>query len=334
MPEQKRVHLQHSYFIVGERPFCLWDDNIKKITLEFLDGLNPQFFSYIANSLENKSDDENNSDSQQSALLIRMIYSIALESFFALLASAIQSPYCVPAWINLYKPFELKNIIEKIHNEKPILTCLNAETLSWSSISILLLSCLVLEDKVKESEIKTGFAQLWTSFASEYLETGFSDEYNSIKHGLRVHPGSHKVFMGIQNKIGEPVPIDKLELISKSDFGTSFLKSEAIGENKHHQRLKRFRRNWSPIEMAKKLILLQMSIANIQSSLRILNGVPSDKVQFEWPEDFVNPEDSVSRTSTIGLTSTSGPNMVIKPENIIQYSKDDILKHYKLKKLS
>ena len=330
MPEQKKVHLQHSYFIVGERPFCLWDDNIKDMTLEFIDGLNPQYFSYIANTFGN-SDAENKNNIQYLALLVRMTYSMALETFFALLASAIQAPFCVPAWIDQYRPHELKSIVDKIHHEKPILTCFNTEVLSWLTISNLLLSCLVLEDKSKESAIKTGFAQSWASFASEFLETGISDEYNSIKHGLRIHSGSHRVFIGVQNEIGVPVPIDKLELLSTSEFGTSYFKSETIGELKHHKRLKRYRRNWCPAEMADKLILLQMSMSNIQSSLKVINGVSADKVQFVWPENFVNLDDADNHSTFIGMTSMSGPNIVIKPEHIIQYSENDILRHFEQK---
>lgn len=322
---QNNSHPQNTFFFVGERPFCFWDENINKKNLEFLEGLNTHFFSYIANSFKIIPGAEKEDDSQQSALLIRFMYSVALESFFALIACSVQAPYAIPVWINLYKGYELKNIIDGIQNEKPIFSLLNAKTLSWSSIIYYLLSNFILIDKSKESEIKIGFANLWSAFASEYLEEGFSDEFNGIKHGLRVHPGGCNIYFGIHKNPHEPVPLDKLQLVSKSDFGTDYFKSESIGNSKHHHRLKRYRRNWNPNIIARNLVLLEMSIMNIQSALKIINGIPADKVQLEWPGDFFNSNNMINHSSIVGFLSTSGPDVVIESKHINHFSKEYIL---------
>ncbi len=333
MSNKNLFNLQYLNFIVNDRPFCLWDENVKRKSLEFLDGLDPSYYKYVANIFLNGVNEKNKKENHQSALLIRLIYSMALETFFAFIGSAIQAPYCVPAWISLYQPSELKLIINKIQSERPIMSCINTERLSWPMISDIILTNLVLEDKVKEREIKFGFSKAWAYLASDFLDDGFNEEYNSIKHGLRVHAESSSVFIGVQSQPNEPVPIERMQLLDKSEFGSSFFKLEKIGDFKPHQRLKRYRRNWSPKEMASKLILLSMSLNNVQSALKIINGTAANTVQFEWPADYSSLTTVNELFTDVGLVSFNGPDITILPEYIDPFSKEEILANYKAKNI-
>jgi hypothetical protein len=99
MPQE--IHdLQYCFFVVDERPLCLWDNNIKQRNLRFLNSIDPSYFEYLyqlyANVI-NSAKEATDKDAQHPALAMRTAYSQALETLFALLFSAIQAHWCIPA---------------------------------------------------------------------------------------------------------------------------------------------------------------------------------------------------------------------------------------------
>ena len=77
--------------MVDDKPFCLWDTDVQKITLEFLDSIDPSYFDYIADShLQAAIEDK----SQVASLAIRAGYSQGLETLFALIAAAVPVIIC------------------------------------------------------------------------------------------------------------------------------------------------------------------------------------------------------------------------------------------------
>jgi hypothetical protein len=329
MSTDNTLDLQYSFFLVDERPFCLWDIDLKKRNLQFLESLDPSYFEYVANlHIQNISeDDARNKESQHAALAMRTSYSQALETLFALISAFIQAPRCIAAWINLYQNHELRNVIDKIHNRKPLLSQIKFELLSWSSIAEIVFQRLVFEDKEKEAAIKNGFAQLWSRFASDFLDKEFTREYNSIKHGLRVRSGGFSFAMGPQSKPGAPA--EKMTLLGKSDFGSGYLTDDKIGDLKHHVQLKRHNRNWHPEDLGWGLHMAAMSISNIQSAIKILNGVQPEQVQFHSPTDLSAFLEPWKHSVKIGVTSMSGFGLLIQPDYIEPFSKERILTGYK-----
>jgi hypothetical protein len=330
MSPDNALDLQYSFFLVDERPFCLWDIDLKKRSLEFLDSLDPSYFEYVANTnLQNVGDDDDarSKESQHAALALRTAYSQALETLFALISASVQAPWSVPAWINLYRSYELRNVIDKIHNYKPLLSQIRFEILEWSSVSEIIFQSLVIEDKEKEAAIKTGFARLWSRFASDFLDEEFTREYNSIKHGLRVRPGGFHVAIGPQSKPG--VPAEKMTLLGKSDFGSGYLTADKIGDLNYHLQMKQHHRNWNPDDIAWGLHMASMSISNVKSSIKILNGVHPEQIQFTWPTDLDSLLEPWKRSHHIGVTSMSGFGILIQPDYIEPFSKEKIVANYK-----
>jgi hypothetical protein len=329
MSTDNTLNLQYSFFLVDERPFCLWDIDLKKRNLEFLESLDPSYYEYMANlHIQNigEDDDARSKESQHAALAMRTVYSQALETLFALISAFIQAPRCIPAWINLYQNHELRNVIDKIHNHKHLLSQIKPEFLSWSSISEIVFQSLVFEDKEKEASVKDGFAQLWSRFASDFLDKEFNREYNSIKHGLRVRPGGFSFAFGPQSKPG--VPAEKMTLLGKSDFGSGYLTADKIGDWNHHVQMKRHNRNWHPEDLGWGLHMAAMSISNVQSGAKILNGVKPEAVQFHSPTDLSAFLEPWNRSHKIGVTSMSGFGILIQPDYIEPFPKKRIIAGY------
>jgi hypothetical protein len=332
MSTENSMHFQYSFFLVDERPFCLWDIDLKKRTLEFLDNLDPSYFEYVANlHIEHigENDEARSKESQHAALAMRTTYSQALETLFALISASIQAPRCIPAWINLYQNHELRNVVDKIHNHKPLLCQIKFELLSWTSIAEIVFQALILEDKEKEAAIKNGFAQLWSRFASDFLDKEFIREYNSIKHGLRIRAGGFSFAFGPQEKPGVPAPAEKMILLGKSDFGSGYLTADRIGNLKQHVQMTSHHRNWHPEDLGWGLHMAAISIANIQSAIKILCGVHPEQVQFHWPTDFSAFREPWKRATGIGVTSMSGFGIQIQPAYIEPFTEEGILAGYK-----
>jgi hypothetical protein len=328
---ENELDLQYRFILVGERPLCVWGTDIKSLALEFLDNLDATYFEYIANTHSQyiTEDKPREKESQFAALAIRTAYSQALETLFALLCAAVQAPYCIHAWIDKYQSRELYVLVRKIHNREPVETLLSVKRVTWQTIAEAIFESLVLEDKEKETRIKQDFGNLWFQFAAQLLDNNFSLEYNSIKHGLRVRPGGFYIAIGAEEKPGVAAPKEKMHLLGKSEFGSHFFAAKKISENTQHIEMKRHHRNWSTQDLCWGLHLISLSIANIKSALRIINGVPATDVKFEWATDRDSYQEPWKRARQIGVTSMSGFQIDIKPDFITTFSKDEILAGYR-----
>ena len=81
--------LEHRIFVEDEKPYCFWGwGELKDLTLEFLDSIDPTYFQYIAKvHTENTTEKEE----QKAAIALRTAYSQGLEALFALLRATVQS---------------------------------------------------------------------------------------------------------------------------------------------------------------------------------------------------------------------------------------------------
>lgn len=350
------IDIQFGKLIVGERPQCYWDLDINTQVTTFLNNMDPNYFESMANvfypHILDPGEEETlpikhklmsklirhfrksgylpEVDPQHAALALRLIYSQALETMFALICGSVQAPRCIHAWMLKYWPSEVRELLEKINDGKSFPWQLTVKTPSWYAISNFIFYSLVLEDKEKEERIKKGFANFWSRLASDFVNQSFTDEYNSMKHGLRVLSGGFAMAIGRQEKQGMPTPNKQMHLLGKSEFGSSFLTSVQIGKHKHHFQSKRSSRNWSPIDISWALHLVSMSLRNIVESLKIMNGTPADEVRFVWPEDLDVFKEPWERSKKLGITSMTGFGPILDPSIIKPYTlkeiKDDYLK--------
>jgi len=315
--------LEFAKFVVNETPYAFWDLELKKKNLDFIEGIDATYFRYVAESNLPylKGDDE-----QRAALALRLSYSQGLEALLALLCSLVQSPECVVGWMNSYKTIELKDLVRKISRHEDVYSRLKGKPVTWASLAQCVHSNLIF-DEYKLNWIQKGFGKLWEGFAADFLEEGISDEYNGAKHGLRTRPGGFYLAVGREDTPGVPAPQERMQTIGGSEFGTFFFTRETIIQrNRINFRLKGHSRNWNPENLAKGLLLLSISINNVSSCLRVLNGAQRDKCRFITPateEAFEEPWKHSAGVDSVDVDVT------IEPLHITPLTKEDILKTYK-----
>ena len=76
-------------FVTDKTPRACWDWDLEQKNIEFLKGIDPNYFSYI---VETHAENLEGKHRQQAALAIRTAYSQALEVLFALLCSFALKP--------------------------------------------------------------------------------------------------------------------------------------------------------------------------------------------------------------------------------------------------
>lgn len=117
-----------------------------------------------------------------------------------------------------------------------------------------------------------------------------------------------------------------MTLLGKSEFGSSYVTSQRYKGHPHHLQIRCHHRNWNPEDFAWGLHLISISIKNIISALRVLNGADPEKIKFHWPNDFSVFLEPWKQIKSIGVTSMSGFNTVDIPDILINpFSKEKIL---------
>ncbi|HEX7409523.1 MAG TPA: hypothetical protein VF515_17985 [Candidatus Binatia bacterium] len=275
--------LQYSPFLVGERPFCVWEWNLRQRNRDFLDSFDPSYFQYTARVHANELDGEH---AQQAALSLRLTYSHAMEAFFSLVFASLQAPGCIFGWLDKYKEDDLRQLVESVRLCGPIRSTVRLEQVTWPGISAALHRYLELEDKAKETRIKEAYAQLWAWLAWDFQNPLVHREYNCIKHGMRVAKGGFHLSASIESTPGVPAAPEDMGSLGGSVFGTSCYLGEKIGSDKVNVRLARHARNWLPRSLLVAVDLMTESMKNIVSFLKVLNGAAATTVQFSWPSDL------------------------------------------------
>ena len=328
MENESHTDIQYRLFLVDERPFCVWDTNFDKNVFDFLESIEPEYYEFIADRLIRSALSKSKKISKYSSLTLRTTYSQALETLFALIASSIQAPNCPHAWFATYRNQDLENIVQKIQNRQKLSSQLKNGVANWENISDALFSPLALKDKEKEKAIKRGFASLWSRLASDFMDSGFSNEYNSIKHGLRIKHGGFYITIGKENTPGVRAPKENMQLLGKNEYGSSYITAKRYKEHPHHMQIKRHHRNWHPEDFGWGLHMISLSIKNIVSTLKILNGVNPKKVKFKWFDDFSVFIKPWEQRKSIGVTSMSASFLDIPEEFINPFSDKKIVELY------
>lgn len=309
-------------FVIYETPYACWDWELSEKNLEFLEGIDAGYFSYVANL---NSDHVEGNDKQRAAVSLRLAYSHGLEALFALLCSAVQAPQCAVGWILNYRNNDLLSLVKKISNTEPVYTRFKQTPVTWESLAKHIHSGLSYEES-KRMWIQKGFGRLWTRFAHEFVNENRVLEYNGIKHGLRVRPGGFHLAVGHEDTPGVPAPPEKMMSLGGSTFGSSyFVKEYILSKDKCNFRPRSHSCNWSPHNLANGLVLISMSINNVVSWLRSVNGVPISKCRFENPvsEDlFEEPW-----KESVGVTHFTGDRILVEA-HITPFSREDILGSY------
>jgi hypothetical protein len=280
---------------IDENKLAFWDYEIQKKNLKFINQIDPEYFEYLAQlhfSILNGEGNDNKTR-QHAAISLRSAYSQGLEVLFSLMFATIQAPDCVIGWILKYSNKDLEKVVDKFVKGENTTTNYIDPIKNWTDVSNLIFSSLDDEQStIFRSKIQ-GFAQLWGKFAKDFLDPLNKDEYNGIKHGLRIKMGGHHFLFGQHEHIEESVENQQWRTVSNSEFGTTFFTTEKIGETPNFIILEH-RRNWNPEKYFHALLLISTSIKNILVCLNNLNGnqnnsnylFPNNENFYETPWDF------------------------------------------------
>jgi hypothetical protein len=282
--------MDSSIFVVNKEPYCIWEKDVCSRNVEFLDGIDPDYFSFLADIYSHAEDEK------RSAIAMRAALHHALETLFSLIGSYVQAPDCAYAWVAKCTNNQLKKFVTEVSCTKnSLFTKLDVESVSWEEISRSVFSGYIPNTE-KNKRTSNLFAELWNKLAIEFLNEAHVDEYNSIKHGFRVRPGGFTLAMGIEKEFGVSPPQNKMHTIGHSEYGTSILKLEKLTSNNNERsyRSKLHSLNWSIEKTTLLLQLAAMSINNLLSALKISNGVAASSCKFLRPSkdsDFALPWD-------------------------------------------
>lgn len=272
--------MQSYAFAIDERPQRVWDWDLGEKNLDFLRGIDPDYFVHVAQVNAGLAEERK---TNSAALAIRLGYSHALETFMAFAGASLQAPACPLAWMLRYTNADLRKVVEKITNGCLKYSRLTA-TPTWLGLAESLVAGLSASEEQK-TRIAAGFGRVWSRFAHDFLDDSQEAEYNSLKHGLRAAGGGFALQIGLQPSPGVSAPPEAMQLIGGSEYGSSFFSIEKPVGGKIDFRPRRFSRNWHPENLFHGMRLLALSHGNLISFLRARAGDDIAQLKFQWPSE-------------------------------------------------
>jgi len=263
-------------FKVDETSYCLWDVDIKNRNKEFLNSFDPDYFIFLFETLNNTDND------QYASIGIRTTLYQAIETLFSLIGAYLQAPYSCYAWIGKCSNKELRDIIQKINNQKNLYNVFNISNISWNDIAALIFKNSQT-DSERNKQLSEAYGKLWSQIAFNFFKSINTDEYNSLKHGFRVKLGGFSLKIGFENE-NKP-----MQSMGGSKYGSSFLKISQIGkQNRSNPNItsRRTSLNWSYEQNAILLQLVYLSINNLIYALKHINGINIENHPFKNPKDI------------------------------------------------
>lgn len=280
--------MQDTIFQVNDEPYCLWDPDLKARNHEFLKGLDSDFFEYNFTVHLEAEDDI------RSSVALRLSLHHSLETLFSILGAYVQAPDCAYAWLAKCSTPALRLLVERINQKQPnIFTKLNVDSINWETIANSIFHSYKPNTEQNAETVKH-FATLWSRLANELNNPVHIDEYNALKHGFRVQNGGFAISIGKEPSLGVAAPEDDMQLLGKSEYGSSFFTVTPLSTTVKTRslRISRTSVNWSVERVILLNQLTQISINNVVTALRVINGWSPTECKFLTPEssdDFDKP---------------------------------------------
>lgn len=321
--------MQRMPLLTGERASVYWGHDLAGDNRRFLEALDPGYYAFAARQgadLLSADPPLEKADQLRAAMALRVAYGQGVETLMALLCALAQAPLSPLGWMLRYRNEELRAVVEAIDSERVFPHQLTADAVSW-----VLLSAIVhghIPEVAERLGLVDKFATFWGRMAHELLSDSHQDEYNALKHGLRVMPGGFSIAVGTEKVPGQRAAPEDMQSLGGSAFGSSFtvpLKIE--GAEKHQLRLSHRSRNWSWEALAIDLQLISQSVNNVVSCLRIIAGTPAQTVRFEWPADQENDIFTRYRQFLLSVKHFSTADNIEAAE-IEAFSADDVRRLY------
>ena len=305
-------------FAVADRPYCCWDYDHEARTFEFLEGLDTGYFETVASLLAEHLESSNQ---LAASVVLRVNYHQGIETLMSLLAASVQAPSAIPAWIASCKTDDLQDVVARLRDGRSILTQTGRVRVTFSDLAERTLRFAWADERGDDSTAAL-FGRLWERLSSDFLDVRARAEYNALKHGNRVSAGGFTLAFGIEETPGVAAPAEAMRSMGGSQFGSTFFVAERAGTSRSHIRTRRTSLNWTPILLARRLVLVSMSLRNVVGAVRCELGVDPASVNFVRP-DPRSAFDNVWAGEP-GVTSMA-MDSVIRLDPSDELSKDELL---------
>ena len=246
--EEEGSELLGSPIVIDDRPLCFWSSGSPSVQIEFLNGIDPDYFTYLAETHEPNLDGAHD---LHAAVALRVGYAHAIEGLFVAVGAAVQAPECPAGWMLRYLVKQLEAVIEKIHKREHVENRLDLRSVSWRTVAEAVSPWPPPGDR-RAAHIEATATAL-RAFANELLNTNFRGEYNSLKHGFRAQAGDGYFAMQPEASPGVPAPGSQMRIMMQSRHGSFYLR--AVPVKTHHWVFERQRINWDPRVLAMRLPL-------------------------------------------------------------------------------
>jgi hypothetical protein len=322
------MSLQNLKFVVNEKPYCVWDFDLKNKNREFIQNFEVNHFEFLSNLFENLwNNEEDDNNKQALSIEIRRSYSLALETFFSILGAALQAPDCIPGYLAKYRLSDLRNLVKRIYNSEKFLSRFDLENFDFISISKFI-HFIEIDDEKKLNQIVEQYGILWKRFAQDFLDDKLSKEYNSMKHGFRTKSGGFSVSIGKQKPPNKSADPKDMKSFGGSTYGAQYFLDENYDKSGMNFTLSINLQNWNPENFINGLQLISFSLNNIFSFLKQFENFCSGETKYIVPSDL-------SGFDAPWKIPIPAANVAIKEKFdskcIKLCSKDDILKNMKIK---
>lgn len=291
--------MQSSIFTVNDSPYCLWEVDVADRNRAFLDGLDPEYFSYLLDTYIETEDEK------RGLVALKIGFHHSIETLFSLLGAFVQAPDCAYAWIAKCSNADLRTFVDRVTRaDAGLISKLRLPDITWESVASAVFNTYQPGTE-RQAQTVERFASLWRSLSHELLDQAAIDEYNALKHGFRIRSGGFALTVGAEHTYGVSPPESEMHMIGESDHGATFLKIEnmAGGRLGPHIRSRETSVNWSTERVILQFQLVGMSINNVVSGLKVLNGYSAGTCKFLRPHedaDFDKPWNY-----SVGVTSAN-----------------------------
>jgi hypothetical protein len=315
--DQEIPGLTGELLVVNDEPYGVWSWDYKERNQEFVKGLDSGYFPFLID-LFLASEDE-----KRASIGLRTTFHHSLETLFSLLGAYMQAPDCVYGWLAKCSTPSLRDVTRRISaKDATLYSRWKPKPLGWEAIARIVFRHY-MAGTPKQEETIVQFGKVWERLAHEFLNQDNTDEYNSIKHGLRFSPGGFALQFGPHNEDGTPPAPKDMQSLGGSKFGSSFFRMEKIGnEESRNLSPRRISLNWKIERIMLQVQLAATSLQNVVGSLRILSGEPPGTVQYFRPIE--DADFDRAWTISAGVTRMNF-DFVIDPSQIPELKRQDLV---------
>lgn len=271
-------------FLGLNRTARYWDTDAVGTNERFLSDIDPEYFLEVASCLMAKHEEDK---SPRAALGIRQMYHHSLECMFSMACSLVQAHNYPIGWMLSYTNSQLRETVDAISHGRPIPVRLGLDEPRWSGLLISLLRRLDRSAPGTHAPALAENALTLSTLARDLVSDVYADEYNSIKHGLRLRSGGFTLRFGLEEEPGKPAPEEAMELVAHSETGTSYYKRLPF-EIKGQYRISSRCLNWDVETVLYRLHFASVWMANFRALLLMMvcnrKEVSLKFVDTEWCE--------------------------------------------------